>query len=277
MHKQLARISEINDADYLAFMDELNKFAGKVGLDQYETYSRIWEYPWLWTYLKPLANKGLKLLDIGSEMSPFPWYLASQCYDVIVSDHNKANWNSWKTVNKKLGSDTKIKILDAQSLDLPTASVDVYLSVSVIEHVPNKIKVIEEAARVLKPGGIFISTFDICEADMGMTFPEWNGRAISMSEFDELFGENEWFESGINEINWNVEDISEYLTWHRVTAPHHNYVTGGAVIRRNDNHWNGSFIIDYVKIIKGQIRTSAIPINLFLIKAFKSIASHKIL
>ena len=30
MRKQLARISEINNIDYLIFMDELNKFAAKI-------------------------------------------------------------------------------------------------------------------------------------------------------------------------------------------------------------------------------------------------------
>lgn len=264
MHKLLASMSEMNDANYLAFMDELNKFADKVGLDQYETYSRIWEYPWLWTHLKLMAGKGLKVLDIGSEMSPFPWYLASQGYKVIVSDHKRTNWRRWKTIKSKLDLDTKIKILDAQSLDLPTASVDIYLSVSVIEHVPDKIKVIEEAARVLKPGGIFISTFDICEADMGMTFPDWNGRAISMSEFDDLFKFNKWFEDGISEIRWNIEDIDDYLKWHRTTASHHNYVTGGAVIKRNNIQIQRSMTTDFIKIIKGNMRPIIIQMSLIL-------------
>ncbi len=260
MKKKLANLVKLNSVTYRSFMDELNTFARNFGLAEYRTYSRIWEYPWLWSHLKPLADKGLKLLDVGSEMSPLPWYLASQGYDVIVSDHNKANWKSWKTVNNKLGLGTKIKILDAQSLDLSTASVDIYLSVSVIEHVPDKKKVIDEAARVLKPGGLFISTFDICEADMGMTFPEWNGKAISMSEFDEMFKNNAWFENGVSEIEWNKEDIDDYLKWHRTTAPHHNYVTGAAVVRRNNRTWDRTRM-DFYRTLRRKIRTMcSVPI-----------------
>jgi hypothetical protein len=77
-------------------------------------------------------------------------------------------------------------------------------------------------------------TFDICEFALGMTFPEWNGQALSMDEFDRLFKDSEWFEPGVSGLAWNTDDISKYLTWHRSTAPHHNYVTGGAVVRRNE-------------------------------------------
>jgi hypothetical protein len=101
----------------------------------------------------------------------------------------------------------------------------------------DKVKAITEAARVLKPGGLLILTFDICEPDMGMTFPEWNGRALTMQEFDDIFMKSGWFETGTSEQSWNTADIPEYLSWNRTTAPHHNYITGAALFRRNRAIW----------------------------------------
>jgi len=249
MHKQLASTSELTQNSFTRFMDEMNKFAYKYELTQYDTYSRIWEYPWLWFKLKRYSGNGMKVLDLGSEMSPFPWFLSLNGFDVTVSDLETTYWNNWKKISRNSGLKVRRRILDAQNISLPTSSVDIYLSVSVIEHVPNKTKVIDEAARVLKPGGLLIMTFDICEADMGMTFPEWNGKAITMSEFDELFNGNRWFENGIPEIRWNVEDIDEYLKWHRTTAPHHDYITGATFVKRNRNIWKEHVYKDYKRIL----------------------------
>jgi SAM-dependent methyltransferase len=237
MTKQLARIEELHEYARDGFMDQLNAFAQALGLAEYSTYSRIWEYPWLWLHLKRLRRRSLRVVDIGSERSPFPWYLATEGFDVVVSDVTAEYWRLWQAVARKLRVPVRTLILDAQDLDLPTASVDIYVSLSVIEHVPDKGKTILEAARVLRPGGLLIMTFDICEPDMGMTFPSWNGRALLMREFDELFAGSSWFEPGLAELQWNRAAIPDYLAWHRTTAPHHNYVTGGAVVKRSMEAW----------------------------------------
>ena len=129
-------------------------------------------------------------------------------------------------------------ILDAEDINLETGSIDIYMSVSVIEHVFDKWKAISEAARVLRKGGMLIMTFDICEPKMGMSFPEWNGNALTMKEFDDLFTDNQWFEPGLAELSWNTQDIQKFLSWHRTTASHHNYVTGAAVAKRSKMIWS---------------------------------------
>jgi ubiquinone/menaquinone biosynthesis C-methylase UbiE len=218
-------------------MDDLNGVARRGGLSEYKTYSRIWEYPWLWFHLQSLANQNFRILDAGSERSPFPWFLATQGFDVIVSDISLEYWGLWKETSRKLRVAPRLQILDSQNLNLPTASMDIYESISIIEHVPNKVAAIEEAARVLKPGGLLLLTFDICEPDMGMTFPAWNGRALTMQELDQLFVDSPWFERGLEHIKWNVETIPEYLSWVRTTAPHHNYACGAVAIRRTLEGW----------------------------------------
>jgi SAM-dependent methyltransferase len=239
IEKTLAKHSEIYDSRWVQFMETLNATANRAGLSEYRSYSRIWEYPWLWFRIQELAKKDLHILDTGSERSPFPWYLATQGFNVTVSDVTEEYWDVWKNASRRLGVAPRMRILDSQDLDLRTESMDVYESISILEHIPDKAKALSEAARVLRRGGLLLLTFDICESDMGMTFPDWNGRAVSMREFDELFTNSPWFEPGLAELNWHVENIPDYLAWHRGTAAHHNYVTGAIAIRRNQAPWVG--------------------------------------
>src|SRR5260370_38593683 len=147
-------------------MGDLNAVASGAGLTEYTTYGRIWEYPWLWFHLKDLPRNA-RVLDIGSERSPFPWQLATRGFHVTVSDVSDEYWNVWKQASRRLGVAPRLRILDSQDLALPTGSLDVYESISILEHVPHKEAAIAEAARVLKPGGLLLLTFDICEPDMG--------------------------------------------------------------------------------------------------------------
>ena len=84
---------------------------------------------------------------------------------------------------------------------------------------------------MLRPGGVFAISFDICEPALGMTFPDWNGRALTMAEFEKFFWRQPAFDRG-TPPEWNTEDIPPFLRWHRQTAPHHNYVTGAAILRK---------------------------------------------
>jgi len=257
MNKQLATLIELQSHRYERIMKQINEIAIRGGLQEYITYSRIWEYPWLWFQLNQLKGHGLRIIDIGSEKSPFPWFLAMQDFRVTVSDITANYWRIWKKASQQLKVAVDKRILNAQDLDLSNASTDIYLSVSVIEHVPDKPMAIAEAARVLRPGGLLIMTFDICEPDMGMTFPEWNGRSLTMCEFDDLFKNSPWFEPGLSELPWNINDIPEYLSWHRTTASWHNYITGAAIIKRNNRPWVEPAYKEHLRTLKGKWNTSS--------------------
>ncbi len=256
MVKCLAGLADLQSEPFRARMEEINSLARRGSLQEYATYCRIWEYPWVTFQLQQLKGRGLRLLDVGSEISPLPWFLASQGFDVTVSDFTASYWRRWQRATQQLEILAQRRILDCQELDLPTASVDIYLSASVIEHVPFKQNAIAEAARVLRPGGILLMTFDICEPEMGMTFPAWNGRALSMREFDQLFGHSTWFDPELSRLSWNTDVIPEYLAWHRTTAPHHNYVTGGVLVRRNQRTWEEPRWNSFLRIVRGETRTT---------------------
>lgn len=264
MEKCLACRSEVDSPRFVAFMQELNQLARSTGLQEYATFSRVWEYPWLWQRLQPFEGRQLQVLDVGSERSPFPWFLATRGFRVMVSDLHPNHWRMWGRARQILNVPGQRLLLDAQHLSVPTSSVDIYLSVSVVEHIPDKRRAIEEAARVLRPGGLFVMTFDICEPEMGMTFPAWNGQALSLRGFDELFRDLYWFEPGLAEMPWNTDAMGDYLSWHRTTAPHHNYVTGAAVVKRSTRIWKEPVWKDLVRGAGSRIHTTATVGGLYL-------------
>jgi len=250
MRKQAATLSEQWSDQYVQIMQRINEVALRGGLQKYDTYCRIWEYPWIWFQVESLRGGNLSVLDIGSEKSPLPWFLATQGFKMIVSDNTGKHWQTWQRASHNLQVKVRKRILDAQAIDLPTASIDIFLSVSVIEHIPHKEQVIAEAARVLRPGGLLIMTFDICEPEMGMSFPKWNGRALSMADFDCLFRNSSWFEPRLADLPWNVDSIPSYLEWNRTTAPHHNYIAGAAVVNRNALIWSEPQSIALTRIVR---------------------------
>jgi SAM-dependent methyltransferase len=231
--RHLANLPEMFSPKWTGFIDELNAFAAPLGLRQFTNWSKLWEYPWLWHHgLSEIDWRGKRVLDLGSEQSPFPWWLAQKGAHVTLVETGR-NWvEQWEAVKKALGnSSVDWQIVDSCALPFPNQSFDVVTSFSVIEHQDDKELAAQEVARVLKPGGVFGISFDICEPTLGMTFPKWNGRALTLREFEATFWNQRAF-ANHEPPKWNLEDVFPFLRWHRQTAAHHNYVTGAALLRK---------------------------------------------
>lgn len=232
-HRLLANLPEMFSLPWRSFMDELNAFARPLGLREFSTWSKIWEYPALWYGgLDRITWRGTRLFDIGSELSPLPWWLAMKGAEVTLIETSSNYVGHWEFVKRELKNpNVTWAIVSDSGLPAPSASIDVVTSLSVIEHQPDKNRAISEVARVLKPGGVFAMSFDIAEPALGMTYPEWNGRALTRAEFEDLFVKHPQLHPA-HALEWNEEDLGPFLSWHRLTASHHNYVTGAAVFHK---------------------------------------------
>lgn len=237
-HRYLANLPEMLSSPWQAFMEELNRFARPLGLREFTTWSKIWEYPALWYGgLREVDWSRTHLLDIGSELSPLPWWLAQKGAKVTLIEATPNYIQHWEYVREKLGlSQISWHVVSSSQLPVPDQSVDVVTSLSVIEHQPDKAGAINEVARVLRPKGLFALSFDICEPSLGMKYPDWNGRALTRQEFAQYLGDHPQLELR-SPLIWNEEDIEPFLAWHRFTAPHHSYVTGAALLRRVPSGW----------------------------------------
>lgn len=230
---RLASVAELESPRFTAFMAEMNAFARKLGLREFTNWSKVWEYPWLYFHgIDHFKWRGKHVVDLGSEISPMPWWLATQGARITLIETD-AQWIPvWEKLRAQLGVDVTWHLVKDEKLPLPTASADAATSLSVIEHQPDKHSAMAEMARVLKPRAPLFISFDICEPELGMTFPAWNGRALTMREFEQELWRHSDFAPPSSPIAWNTGDLASFRTWHLQSAPHHNYCTGAAVLVR---------------------------------------------
>jgi SAM-dependent methyltransferase len=175
---QLASVNELESEEFQSFMKDCNRFATDHGLRTLTNWSKVWEYPWLYHHgMSEINWKGKQLLDFGSEISPMPWWLATRGARVTLIETDRQWLPVWETLRRKLGVDVSWHFVDSDRLPVVDLSVDAVTSFSVIEHQRDKKVAVDEIARVLRPGGPLFISFDICEPELGMTFPAWNGRA----------------------------------------------------------------------------------------------------
>lgn len=122
---------------------------------------RLWEYTRVFEICNP--KQGMKVLDGGGASSPIVFYCGKKGIDITTLDLQESLIENTGEVATKMGWNTITAILqDMTKTGFPDDYFDAIFSVSVFEHLPNKIKIegIKEFARVLKPNGIIGLTFD---------------------------------------------------------------------------------------------------------------------
>ncbi|GAK56584.1 methyltransferase type 11 [Candidatus Vecturithrix granuli] len=229
----LVSVAEVKSEKFVRFMQQLNALAAQFSLRTFTNWSKVWEYPWLWFHgLSSLDWPNMRVLDFGSELSPMPWFFASLGAQVTLVETD-AQWiPTWEKIKQETGLTVDWRIVTDEILPFADDAFDVVTSFSVIEHQSDKVRAVNEVARVLNPGGTLAISFDICEPDMGMTFPEWNGKALTMKEFEEWIWNHPAFDNDGQQPHWNIEDCAEFIQWHLQSAPHHNYVVGAAILTK---------------------------------------------
>jgi SAM-dependent methyltransferase len=105
-----------------------------------------------------------QVVDLGSGATFFPFAVARLGWRVIAVDVDSRATSSVDRaigrVSAGAGAVTSL-LADARSIDLETESVDWVYCVSVLEHIPEFEGVISEVARILRPNGVFVLTFDV--------------------------------------------------------------------------------------------------------------------
>jgi len=230
--KRLASVEEVRSQHFRAFMAWINGFARVHDLRIHSDWSKIWGYPWTWRYLCELPIPRLKILDIGSELSPMPWFFASLGASVTIVEADPAYEHRWQVLREKNGFDVKWDFTAGPELPMASDTFDLVTSYSAIENIRDKDTAIEEAIRVLKPLGMLCLAFDICEQSRGMSYPELRKQAFDMESFDQLVWRRGDLEPLYPPAKWNDEDIEDFLEWHRAIAAQNNYIVGAAILRK---------------------------------------------
>jgi len=116
------------------------------------------------TYFSP----NMKVLEIGCGTGGTSLIHASYVNHILATDISQ----KMVDIARKKAAEAKVtnvefKRASVQELDIPAASMDAVLGLSILHLLPDKDNVIQQVHSWLKPGGIFV-TSTVCAADMGM-------------------------------------------------------------------------------------------------------------
>ncbi len=124
--------------------------------EEYNVESPIcgtWEYAFILNHL-PL-RPGVTVLDAASSASPFPCYLTHLGYEVIAVD---LDISYQERIKHAAGFQYRTLKADLKDIPLANGSVDVIISNSSLEHIPDDVPMWREFTRVLRDDGLMIHT-----------------------------------------------------------------------------------------------------------------------
>lgn len=230
----LGSVNELRSVAYRSFMAHLNALAEDNKLILFhDNWSKVWEYPWIWfNSLCDLDLQDKKILDIGSGKSAMPWLFALLGAEVMMVETGRENVSLWRRIQQRHQLKIGWKIVSNEELPFADNTFDVVTSFSVIEHQPDKASAVAEAARVLKPGGVFALSFDICQPEWGMRYPDRLGKALSVEDFEEFVWKHPALDNDGQTLDWKIEQCADFLQWHWDGDHASKYVVGAAILKK---------------------------------------------
>ena len=230
----LGSVNELRSVAYRSFMAHINALAADNKLNLFhDNWSKVWEYPWIWfNSLCDLDLQDKKILDIGSKKSPMPWLFALLGAEVMMVETDTKNVSLWSRIQRRHQLKIGWRIVSNEELPFADNTFDAVTSFSVIEHQPDKASAVAQAARVLKPGGVFAVSFDLCQQEWGMRYPDSLGKALSVKEFEEFVWKHPAFDNGGRTLDWKIEQCADFFQWHWRGDSNSKYVVGAAILKK---------------------------------------------
>ncbi len=166
------------------------------GIEKFYCKSRMHAYLWehlAKKFLSPFISyfpPASSILEIGTGQGLGAIFLARKLNDsrFVAIDYERDMVEAAAQKVRKSGLQDRIRVEwgDAESLDFKDNSFDAVVSITVLHHVPGYEKAIAEAARVMKPGGIFmIVDFDF-KASIFPRFDVVIGKASSTFSWEDV-------------------------------------------------------------------------------------------
>jgi len=167
--KAIYSILEEDQNEFLAKEDSFRSPDYKWPRDPLHTWSRLWEYPYVYHNLRQWREKSpLKgmpeVADVGSGVTFFPFTIAKlgchvHCLDIDPTCSSGIE-RATEVVQHQPGK-VSFRLISNKHIPLEDSQVDAVYCVSVLEHIPDFERTIKEVSRILKPNGLFILTIDL--------------------------------------------------------------------------------------------------------------------
>lgn len=189
----------------------LMRSVGEFGFQANNTI-RTFEYPWCYDVAK--CSPGMNVIDVGAGASGLPFVLAQEGVNVTAVDPlpevpGADQWvftqRDYAKLNRAFGNKVRYIPKFLEDAALTAAGFDRVFCISVIEHVPPSVvpPLMAEIKRLLKPGGLFVTTIDLFSDVAPFTskkenawgtnmdvrwLVECSGLSLVFGKRDELFG-----------------------------------------------------------------------------------------
>ncbi len=98
------------------------------------------------------------VLNLGTGEGDYDAMIAEHCGQLVSCDINEGDIAFARDLNQEV-KNLEYRVENALDLSFPDNHFDLIISVDVIEHVGHPEKMMDEIARVLKPGGVLMITF----------------------------------------------------------------------------------------------------------------------
>lgn len=124
-------------------------------------WSRTAEYPWIF---EKMNRAPIAVLDVGCGLSPFPYFLSMQGYEVYACDKNKDVATQWELLKlKKKDATVHFKIANAIQLPYFEHRFSIVTAIGMLhELTPTEAhSVLHEIERVLFPSGSAMITLNV--------------------------------------------------------------------------------------------------------------------
>jgi 2-polyprenyl-3-methyl-5-hydroxy-6-metoxy-1,4-benzoquinol methylase/predicted SAM-dependent methyltransferase len=178
--------------------------------------SRCIEYPWVVNQLKDKA--GLRILEVGAGVSPLPLMLASRGHKVLTVDshgierklEDSKHWNEWGFLDYSKIDSRISSVNKCYEAGIARGEIDAFVSVSVIEHLPQKVrkKWLLDAHNDLANAGILLLTVDL----MPFSNSIWNRSEGQIIEAEEEHGTLDDLLGDIQNAGFEVQKV-ESSSW----------------------------------------------------------------
>ena len=136
--------------------EALSAYSRKWIMDPLHQWSRQWEYPFVFSQIQKYAatrqDKPIKILDAGSGVTFFPYFLEETVKDSMVTccDMDTELPALFESINSNMDKNISVLNSDIKNTGIESNSCDIVYCVSVLEHTSDYDKIVEEFIRILK-------------------------------------------------------------------------------------------------------------------------------
>jgi SAM-dependent methyltransferase len=144
----------------------LARYGRRWGADPLHHVTRQWEYPFVGSQLDRMRDAGeptKTVLDAGSGTTFFPYFVADSWPDAVVEciDQDAMVRDTHRRLTSPARARVRCETGDLHALPYDAGRFDAIYCISVLEHTRDYRAILAEFARVLRPGGRLMGTFDV--------------------------------------------------------------------------------------------------------------------